>query len=300
MRSRAEDAYPPCGGLVPLSDGGRLHVFDTGPKGSGAPPIVLVHGADGVVQEFTETIVPALATGLRVLAVDRPGHGWSTPPSAGCGIAANMEAIREGVRALGVERAVVVGHSYGAAIAVRWALEHPEEVAGLVLLAPAAHFRWPRVTPHVLRIAETPRLAPALAEALVPLLGPLAHALSARWAFRPNPVPPAFRAFGEVLYLRPAQTLAVLREYRRLRDDLGEQEGRYGEIAVPTLVLVGAEDPVTVPRLQAEPLAREVPGAELRVLPGLGHEFHWHAPDEVVKAVREVAGRAREGATPSA
>lgn len=288
----AEERFPASGEFVELPDGGRLHVLRGGEAASGELPVVMIHGSDGVLQEFSATVFANVATRHAAIAVDRPGHGWSMlPHAARADVPTNAAMIRACLRELGITRVVLVGHSYGCAVSLRWAIDHPDEVAGLVLVSPAAYFAWTPLLPYVCALPGLPVVGAALAEALVVPFGPLVLKFFGGRAFRPRPVPDAYADFARALYLRPRQALALAEEYRFLSRDLPPMAPRYRDIAVPTRILVGAEDLVTVPEKQAVRLAAEIPDAELEVFPGLGHEMQWQAQDEIAAAIDDVAGR---------
>lgn len=283
-RASAEDAFPATGTLVPLGDGDVLHVLDLGPRDSERTPLVLVHGADGGWQEFSR-VAEELARDRRVLAVDRPGHGHSSAPR-GSGVEGNVSALRQALRVLGVERVVLVGHSYGSSVSLRWTLDHPDEVEALVLLAPAAFWAW-RYPSWLCLAPRIPFLGPALTEALIRPLGAPLHDLSALNGFHPRKPTEDYLAYSHALFLRPPQFRALAEEYRHLRRDLLAMQHRYGELQLPVHV-VGAEgDRVCRVRRQAVPLAAAIPDARLTLLPDLGHQMQWHAPHAVIEAVEE-------------
>ncbi len=287
---RGETAFPPQGRVLELPSGARLHVVE---EGDGAPPVVFVHGADGVALSFTETVTAEVARAHRAVALDRPGHGWSTlPPGAVAGVATDVGVIREGMAALGVTRPTVVGHSYGSLVALAWALDRPDEVRALVLLSPVATYPW-RLPAWVLRPAGVPLLGRALTETFVVPVGRAVLGPLTRHAFFPQDVPERYREYSRALYARPAQFRALASEYAKLRDDVRSLEPRFGELALPVEIVVGEEDQVTRARLHAERLAREVPAARLTVLPGVGHELMWTRPDAIVDAVRRAEERSR-------
>jgi pimeloyl-ACP methyl ester carboxylesterase len=139
-----ERAHRPAGRLVPVA-GGRLHVVDLAPaRPSDSAPIVLLHGASGNLEDQRLTLGNALAARHRVILVDRPGHGFSDRPGGRSDASPGRQAalIAQALARLGVSRAIVVGHSWSGALAAALALDFPERVAGLALLAPVTH-PWP-------------------------------------------------------------------------------------------------------------------------------------------------------------
>ncbi len=123
---------PPIGKFLEL-DGLRLHVIESG----SGPPILLVHGNGAMLCDWESSgVIEALAGGHRVIAVDRPGFGHTPRPRNRIWTpAAQADAFAEAMRRLGVEKAVVVGHRWGVLPALALALDHPELVAGLVLVS---------------------------------------------------------------------------------------------------------------------------------------------------------------------
>jgi pimeloyl-ACP methyl ester carboxylesterase len=129
---RAEAATPPTGKFVEV-DGVRLHYVD---RGEG-PVVVLFHGDGVMLQDFDVSgVLPLAAEQHRVIAFDRPGYGYSERPRSTIWTpAAQAELIASALKKIGVERAVVVGHSWGTLVALAMALDHPGVVSGLVLLS---------------------------------------------------------------------------------------------------------------------------------------------------------------------
>ncbi len=128
---RAESAYPPRGQLVEV-EGIRLHYLR---QGAGRP-VVLLHGAHGTTLDFASGTLPRLARDHDVLAFDRPGHGYSERPArepATPEVQARL--LREALASLDVRRPVLVGHSWSGALVLAYALDYPDDVAAVVVLA---------------------------------------------------------------------------------------------------------------------------------------------------------------------
>src|SRR5471030_2204256 len=128
-----ERAHPPWGRFVEVA-GGRLHLLELGSPD--APPVVLLHGASGNLQDMRLALGDRLASRYRVILVDRPGHGWSDRPDGPSGGSPARQAalIHQALERIGVTRAIVVGHSWSGALATAYALAYPANVTGLVLL----------------------------------------------------------------------------------------------------------------------------------------------------------------------
>ena len=108
-----------------------IHYLRTG----SGPPVVLLHGASGNLRDWTLGALAAIAERHDVIAFDRPGLGFTGRPVAARPAAGAQAALlRDALARLGVERATLVGHSFGGAVALAWALDAPETVAGLLLL----------------------------------------------------------------------------------------------------------------------------------------------------------------------
>ena len=219
---QVEKAVPPLGRFIDV-DGARIHYLD---EGSG-PPLLLIHGLAGQMRHFTHSLLDLLKSDYRVVIVDRPGSGYSTrPPQASAAIDAQARTIAHFAKALGLERPLVVGHSLGGAIALSLALNHPEEVGGLALIAPATHpqdhvppvFRGLEIRSRLLRRLVAWTLAIPMSIAYRDLvLGVV---------FGPQPVPADFATKGGgLLVLRPRSFIAASRDldcgHRRFRRHAG-------------------------------------------------------------------------------
>ena len=138
----AQRAHPAQGSMVEVA-GGTLHILDIGPRDAAGPPIVMLHGASSNLEVMRQPVGERLARKHRVILIDRPGHGWSTRArleDSTPEIQARM--IEEALAKLGVDSAIFVVHSWAGALGARIALDYPQAVAGLVMLAPVA-YPWP-------------------------------------------------------------------------------------------------------------------------------------------------------------
>lgn len=280
--------YPPRGRFLTIG-GLHQHVVELGGQGPGnGPPLVLVHGA-GCNLEDLRALGERLALYHRVILVDRPGQGWSEGSGWASSTPADQAAIlRHVLDRLGIARAVIVGHSWGGALAAAFALDYPERVAGLVLLAAPTHPHLHGLT-RIYQALSAPVAGWLIAHTLALPLATAAFDIALRGAFRPQPTPRDYvRRSGAFLLLRPAAFLANARDLGGLQDFLARQAERYGAIEAPTVIVTGDHDRIVSARKHAMALAAAIPGAKLVVLSGVGHMPHHAEMDRVVAEIEEL------------
>lgn len=287
-----ERAHPPRGRFIDVA-GLRQHVLELRPgrDAPAAPPVVLIHGAGCNLEDMRLALGDRLALRHHVILCDRPGLGWSERAAGEGNSPADQAAVLHGVLdRLGVERAIVVGHSWGGTLALTFALEYPQRVAGLVVIAAPTHPRLRQMDWLNAGFGTPPgRL---LAHTLVLPFGVLFIGLGFRAAFLPQ-VPPAkyLKRTGALLLLRPATLLANAADVAGLKVFLARQVVRYAALAAPTIIVTGDRDTIVAPQLHSMKLAAVAPDARLEVLPGFGHMLHHGAADRIVAAIKELAGR---------
>lgn len=229
----------------------------------GGVPVVLVHGVTDSWRSF-ETVLPHLPTSIHGFALTQRGHGDAQRPAAGYrtrDFAADLAAFMD---ALGLEQAVLVGHSMGTTNALRFAMDHPERTLALVLAGAFATYRG---NPGMVAFCET---------AISPLTDPIdpEFVRDFQQSTLAQPVPTAFfdTAVGESLKVPARVWRAAFQGF--LEDDFARDMGR---VEAPTLILWGAQDSFC-PRADQEALLAEIPGARLVVYERAGHALHWEEP----------------------
>jgi pimeloyl-ACP methyl ester carboxylesterase len=289
-----ERAHPPQGRFVDCG-GLRQHVMEMGRSAkaqNGLPPVVLLHGAGANLQDMQSALGERLAAHYRVILVDRPGFGFSARKSreaSSPGFQATV--LRDLLDRLGIDRPILIGHSWGGTMALTFALDFPQRVRGLVLVAPPTH-------PGLQRVAKANALLASplgwlFAHTLALPLGALLLGAGCRAVFLPQSMPRAYvKRSAAALALRPPTLLANWADVGCLDSFLAGQVERYREMAVPTIVLTGDRDLIVPPLRHAMKFVAEVPLARLEVLPGFGHMVHHAAADRVTGAVEELAKRA--------
>jgi pimeloyl-ACP methyl ester carboxylesterase len=281
-----ESAHPPSGRFVDVG-GGRLHVVELGSPA--APPLLLLHGASGNLGDLRLALGDALAARYRVILVDRPGHGWSDNPGgrADSSPARQAEIIHQAMLMLGIKRPVVIGHSWSGALATAYALAYPDDVSGLVLLAPVTH-PWRGGVGTINQIAAMPVVGPLFAHIAVLPAGYFLVPGGIASVFAPRLPPPDYREKAAAdLILRPAEFIANARDLVGLKDFVTAQYPHYGEI------IASEDDTIVSTAIHARAIARQVPHGKLIVLKDAGHMIQFTATDIVVKAVDDVMARQR-------
>jgi pimeloyl-ACP methyl ester carboxylesterase len=286
-------AHPAQGRMIEVA-GAALHVLDIGPRNTASPPIVMLHGASSNLETMRRPLGDLLARHHRVILIDRPGHGWSprarlsdsTPAIQG-------RMIDEALEKLGIGSAIFVVHSWAGALGARMALDHPDRVAGLVMLAPVA-YPWRGGVGWYNKLITTPLIGPLLARTITLPLGYFLTEPGARNVFAPQTMPDGFvEDSATPLLLRPREFLANAWDLVTLKAAVIEQAPRYATIKAPVVVIAGDADKTVWPTIHSQPFAATVPHAKLILLSGVGHMVMYAEPDLVMHEIdamtREVA-----------
>ena len=282
---RAERRNPPRGRFVD-AHGVRLHVVD---RGSG-PPVVMLHGNGSMAQEMLLSGVPdRLARNHRVLVFDRPGFGHSERGARFATPVMQARLIRRALRRMGVERPIIVGHSWGTLVALEMAFAEPEETAGLVLIGgyyqPTLRFDVPMMS-----MPAVPVAGDLLSVTLWPLLGRLMAGPVIARLFEPAPVTEHIRrGFPVEMAVRPSQLRAGAAEAAMMIPSVASMMERARGLTMPVVAIAGAGDRmVTTARHSAE-LDVDAPGSGFISLPDAGHMVHHTKPEHVAAAIERVA-----------
>jgi pimeloyl-ACP methyl ester carboxylesterase len=289
---QVERRHPPAGSFVQI-DGIRLHYSD---RGNG-PPVVLLHGNAVTGDDYnTSGVAERLSANYRVIIFDRPGFGYSERPRLRPWTArAQAELLHKAAAQLGVERPVVVGHSWGTLVALAWAIRFPRDTAGLVLLS-GYYFPSFRLDAVLVAGYAIPVLGDILRYTVLPVFGWLSMPLTKRLMFAPSPMTDRFKAeYSTGLALRPSQIRATVVDGTMMVPSAASLRAHYPELDIPVRILAGAGDLVVRPR-QAERLHAAINGSELRIVPGVGHMIHHVSTAEIVEAVDDAASLASERA----
>lgn len=289
LSRRAAD-YPPTGVMIPV-DQTLVHAHVEGRPD--APAVILIHGASGNSRDFSFDLTGRLADRYRVIAFDRPGLGHTTPlHPRGESPQEQAQLLDAAARALGVERAVIVGHSYGGSVAMAWALDHPERVAGVVSLA-GATMPWEGGLGPWYAVASS-TLGGAT---VVPIAASIASERVARNSiariFAPDRVPAGYAEYvGVGLSIRPSSLRSNARQVNGLKPHVMAMAPRYPTLRIPVEAVHGTADTAVPLSIHSARMIALIPEARLTELPGVGHMPHHARPEAAVAAIDRVATRA--------
>ena len=292
IAAKAERLVPACGKFIEIA-GNRIHYVE---EGEGRP-IVFLHGLGAQLHHFRHTLFGSFGAGYRLIALDRPGSGYSVRARGATGrLPEQAEIVRRFIEELGLERPLIVGHSLGGAIALALAIEHQKAISGLALLAPLTHMDARDEGRSDLLYIRSPLLRRIMAHTLAI---PMSLAYAARtlaFLFAPQPVPADYMvAGGGWCGLRPGHFYATSTDVVAIERDLAGIEERYGEIAMPAGILFGGDDRVLDIEVHGWPMAQRIHGLDFERIEGHGHMPQFVEPERVVTFIQRVAARAFAG-----
>jgi pimeloyl-ACP methyl ester carboxylesterase len=288
--------YPPGGELVELDDGRTVHAVVAG----SGPDLVILHGASGSTRDWTFAFADRVTDRYRVIVFDRPGMGYTDRASKAYGGLGNTASespaeqaamLKAAADVLGVENPIVLGHSYGAAVAMAWALAY--DPAALVTVSGATQ-PWPGGDlPFYYGLAASSLGGRGVAPAVTALVGRPRIQGVTEAIFAPQPVPAGYVDYiGAELTLRRESFLANTRQVNALYPHLVEMQPHYETLDLPVEILHGTADEIVPADIHAAPLETQLPEANLVLLPGIGHMVHHALPEAVEAAIDRAARRA--------
>jgi len=290
----AEQALPPAGEFRVI-DGIKLHYLDVGPKtdrgDSLKAPVVLVHGVSSNLLDMKLAIGDRLAQDRRVIMLDRPGFGYSERPAGEVDMARQAKILEALITELGVEKPVIIAHSYGGALALRHTLDFPERARALILLAPVSH-RWPGGVDWHNHAATMPGVGPLFSYTVPALYGRLAGKKAVKQAFWPQAQPAGYyEKAGMALIFRPTAFRSTGEDLVGLYDEITNMEPHYGSMRQPVHMLAGTHDTTVLSTIHCFGLKAKVADTSLQFLDNVGHTIHHACGDEVEKLLSAIDGQ---------
>jgi non-heme chloroperoxidase len=234
-------------------------------EGSGVP-VLFLHGIGDSLHSF-DLVMPHLPESIRTFALTQRGHGDSSRPEVGYRFHDFATDVVAFMDALELERAVVVGHSLGSTIAQRVAIDHPERIAGLVLIA--SFFSLPS--------SQAPRELWSVVSTMEDPVDPdFVREFQESTIARPVP-----RTFMEETIMHESMKLPVRVWREVVRCSLQDEfSGELDAIEAPTLLVWGDQDGMVF-RNDQDALTAAIEGSQLVVYEGYGHAIPWEAPDRL-------------------
>lgn len=289
IAAQAERTVPPAGKFVDV-DGNRIHYIEAGQ----GRPILFIHGLGAQFHQFRHPLFGRLEGDFRLVALDRPGSGYSTRArGAGAGISEQARIVVRFMDKLGIEKPLIVGHSLGGIVALAMAIEHPDKVSGLALLSPYTRYSdktAPQFAPLMIKepwrrrfIANTFAIPTALRTAPQTL----------DFIFGPQSMPPDYPvAGGGMSGLRPSHFYATSSDLVATGLDMKRLQDRYREIGVPVGILFGTADRVLPHKPHGVAMQDKIAGLDLELVDGVGHMPQYAATDRVEAFIRRMAAKA--------
>nr|MCV4210351.1 alpha/beta hydrolase [Roseomonas sp. SXEYE001] len=237
----------------------------------------------------TSGVAQLLLQNHRVIIFDRPGFGYSDRPRGRMWTATQQaELLHKALRQLGAEQPVVVGHSWGAMVALAMAERYPKDVAGLAVVS---GYYFPTLRPDVLLvgIAALPGIGDLLRYTVSPLFGWLMMPLLKRALFAPARVPEHFHEeYSTAMALRPSQIRATALDGALMIPGAMSLRRGYENLTMPVFIMAGDGDKVVFKR-SAERLHARIPGSDLQIVQGAGHMVHHLAARQVQAAIKALS-----------
>lgn len=294
IKQYVETKWPPIGQFADI-DGTRMHYVDV-PIGENGdlPPIVFLHGSNGNLRDQMSAMRALFEGRGRLIFLDRPGHGYSNRKSKAYSDPSLQAQVVAGLLDyLNIERAIICGHSVGSATTVAFGVHYPEKTSGLLFLAPATH-PWPSGVDWYYKLANKPVIGKIFSYLLAPTLGWMKYEGGITSVFAPNPLPTDYAAqSGTLMAMRGRQFHNNSLDVAKLNSYVLKLSPRYPEITVPTVVITGDSDDIVMAEIHSDGLLRDIKGAKLVTLKGVGHKPDYLAPQEIVKAIEWISTKTK-------
>ncbi len=284
----ARAAYPPEGQVLEVN-GRTVHAVQ---MGSG-PDLVMIHGSGGNTRDFTFALAPKLAERYRVTVIDRPGLGWSERlPKGAESINDQAAQMKAAADALGVSDPLVLGQSYGGAVALAWATDFQDETAGIITLAGVSH-GWDGLPPFLHRMNSS-MVGSSLIVPMLTAFVPQAYVESSIASiFAPQEVPHGYTDYiGAGLSITRDALRATAHQRVDLKAEVLAMVPLYPGLRIPQEILHGTADTTVFIDVHAEQMIQDTDQARLTALEGIGHTPQHVAHDAVIAAVDRAANRA--------
>ncbi|SLN22496.1 Dihydrolipoyllysine-residue acetyltransferase component of acetoin cleaving system [Falsiruegeria litorea R37] len=289
-----ENLVPQAGEVIPVRGGGIHYVEMGNPR---KQTLVMIHGLSGQLQHFTYALAQDLARDHHVIALDRPGCGYSPRDhDALADLPEQARMIGEFLDKKGITDAVLVGHSLGGAVSLAIALQRPREIAALALICPLTHpmdSAAPAFKPLEIR---SPRVRRWIGNTLAVPMGKRNAAETLQMVFAPESCPEDFlEKAGGALGLRPQAFVTASADLVWAEQSIRDQASQYAHLSTPGGILFGAQDPIVSAHDHGASMKKY--GLSHQVLEGRGHMIPITDPEACSEFIRSISVMARIPAT---
>ena len=260
----------------------QIRIYETGC----GQPVLLIHGLPGCIEDW-ESIMPELSKRFRVVAYDRPGHGFSSANNLKYNLDYNADIAFAIVDKLGLENPVIVGHSYGRSLTLAMAVRDVSTIKAFVSVSPVISIKGK--PDLIFKILKIPLMGSAL-RLFIKLFGHNMVKKGMEVAFDPNQkdMPRDFINKRCMIISLPHNVVTTAREEMAICPDLSNITNHYDKINKPLFIVHGSSDRV-VPVGDAISLHEKVPGSKLILLKETGHMVQYAKPTELIKVIEEAA-----------
>jgi pimeloyl-ACP methyl ester carboxylesterase len=274
----------PAGARWAQVDSVKVHYQETPGRG---PGVIMVHGHPGTFLDWQR--VQAKLAGLRTIAIDRPGYGYSS--GGYVPFDDQVKIVHDLAVKLGMKKPVIAGHSYGGSIALAYGLRYPRETTGIVPVDPAVDpdtlGSFALLQARAVKVLQWPVVRPVANATFGQAMLTASSKPQVSEAFAPDPPDPAYTEQLRAVNLKSSDLKTFADETLAFKDDVGPAARQFSSVSVPAWIIQGSGDKL-VEAAPVEKVARAMPDAKLIVLPG-GHMQTWVRPQQVAAAIREAA-----------
>ncbi|MDZ7823113.1 MAG: alpha/beta hydrolase [Ahrensia sp.] len=286
-----ERSYPPVGSFKTVNKTKLHYVHIKASENADLPPIVFLHGASGNLLDQMAVYGEKLKSRADLIFIDRPGHGYSSrglkSNAMPDGQAATIAALLD---ELGIDKAIIAGHSFGGVVTVSFALNHPNKTIGTVFMSPVSH-AWPGGVTWYYNLTSIPIIGRVFSETLALPAGLTRLVSGTACVFAPNePTADYGKKTAVPLVLRPYHFRNNAVDVAGLYDYVVKTSPRYREIKTPSIIITGDKDTVVLPDVHSRGLNRDIENSELYFIQNMGHKPDHLAADMVVAALENIAG----------
>jgi pimeloyl-ACP methyl ester carboxylesterase len=288
LTSKAESEHRQLGDFIDV-DNTRIHYVDCG----SGPVVVVLHGNGAMLEEMDSSgVLKHLAKSHRVIALDRPGFGLSSRPEGHWTPERESKLLLAFMRKLGLDRPVIVAHSWATLVALNLALDHPDAISGLVLIG-GYFYPTTRNDVAIQSLVATPILGDVFRHTLMPFVSRAITPMAFKKLFAPRTPPKAFlEAYSVAMATRPSQLGSVAFDTVEMPIAAGRLVSRYAELLIPVVLIAGASDKIATLAHQSRRLNDELHNSTIDEVPDVGHMVHHAHPELVERRVAQVFERA--------